>query len=204
MNKPNLFLCAVILSFVCVSSVFAQNEIERTAEPNREVVLQVLVASNNPAGKTNLPPALAGITKKLNSLYSFSNYNLAATYFGRIANTGNFEYRGMLNNIRPGQNEGTPVFSELTLSGLRILPGANNQPTAQFQNFRYGMRVPVIAATFKTEGGQTNSAVNYENIGLSLQRFGVEENTPTVIGTMFLPQTNETVFLVLTVNSNLN
>lgn len=204
MNKPKFILFTVFLSLIGLTSAFAQSENEKTAEPNREIVLQVLIASNSPNGKTSLPPALAGITKKLNNIYSFSSYNLAATYFGRIANNGNFEYHGMVNNFLPNQREEAQVFSELKLIGLRILSGVNNQPTAQFQNFRYAMKIPVTVASYKTESGQTNSAVNYENIGLSIQRFGVPENTPTVIGTMTLPNSGETVFLILTVNSNIN
>lgn len=204
MNKSKFFLSAVFLLLCGLTSAFAQTENERLAEPNREVVLQVLIASNSTGGKTNLPPALVNVTKKLSGIYSFSTYNLAATYFGRIANNGNFEYRGMVNNFLPNQKEEMPVFSEVNLQGLRILSGVNNQPTAQFQNFRYGMRVPVTVTSYKMESGQTSSAVNYENIGLSIQRFGVPENAPTVIGTMTLPKTEETVFLVLTVNSNIN
>lgn len=201
MNKSKIFLLTIFVFLFGLSSVFAQNESERQAEPNREIILQVLVASNSPAGKTTLPSSLANVTRKLNSIYSFADYRVAMTYLERVANSGNLEYRGIADNFMQNQKEERPVFLEWALGGLRILPNANNQSVAQFQNFRFGMRVPVVTGTFKAESGQTSSVVNYESTGLTVQRFNVPENTPTVIGTIMLPRTDETVFLVLTVNS---
>ncbi|HSK72916.1 MAG TPA: hypothetical protein VK892_14540 [Pyrinomonadaceae bacterium] len=201
MNKSKIFLLTIFVFFIGLSGVFAQNEGGRQAEPNREIILQVLVASNTSAGKTNLPSSLANVTKKLNSIYSFADYRVAMTYLERVANSGNLEYRGIADNFMQNQKEDRPVFLEWTLGGLQILPNTNNQSVAQFQNFRFGMRVPVVTGTFKAESGQTSSVVNYESTGLTVQRFNVPENTPTVIGTIMLPRTDETVFLVLTVNS---
>jgi hypothetical protein len=39
---------------------------------------------------------------------------------------------------------------------------------------------------------------NYESIGLDLNRVTLAENTPTVIGTLTLPNTAGTLFLVMT------
>lgn len=201
MNKSKIFFLSIFVFFVGLSGVFAQNEAEKIAQPNREIILQVLVASNAAAGKTNLPPSLANVTKKLGSVYSFTNYRMAMTYFGRIADRGNLDYRGIADNVLQNQSAERPVFLDWSLTGMRILPNAENQMVAEFQVFRYGMRVPVVAGAFNMESGQINQATNYEPTGLTIHRFNVPENTPTVIGTMMLPRTDETVFLVLTVNS---
>ena len=201
MNKSKIFLLTIFVFLVGLGSVFAQTESEKLAEPNREIILQVLVASNTPAGKTNLPSSLASVTKKLNSMYSFADYRVAMTYLERVANNGGLIYSGIADNFLQNQNRERPVFLEWALEGLRILPNAGNQTVAQFHTFRFGMRVPVITGSVKAEGGQMSPVINYERTGLNIQRFSVPENSPTVIGTIMLPRTDETVFLVLTVNS---
>ena len=204
MNKPKFILSIIFLLLVGMTNVFAQSENEKAAQPNREIILQVLVASDSPNQKTKLPPALANTTKKLNSLYPFADYRLAMSYFERVAVNGSIEYRGVANNFSQNQNEELTVFPEWSLHRMQILPDSQNQNVAQFQNFRFGMRLPITTSTLKKEDGQINRSINYEQIGLTIQKFNVPENTPTIIGSMTSSQKNETIFLILTVNSNVN
>lgn len=201
MNKSKIFLLTIFVFFVGLSGVHAQNEGERQAHPNREIVLNVLVGSNSSAGKANLPASLANVTKKLGSMYSFANYRVAMTYFERVANGGTLSYSGIADNFLQNQNMERPVFLDWSLNGMQILPNAGNQTVAQFNNFHFGMRIPIVTGNYKTESGQTGPIINYERTGLTIQRFNVPENNPTVIGTIMLPKTEETVFLVLAVNS---
>ena len=51
----------------------------------------------------------------------------------------------------------------------------------------------------KDENGKSLPAVvAYEQIGIAASRLAVPENTPTLMGTLVLPKTRGTVFLVLT------
>jgi hypothetical protein len=63
------------------------------------------------------------------------------------------------------------------------------------QPFRFGARVPIRVA----EPGKPGAAINYESIGLTINRVSFRENVPTLLGTISLPRTAGTLFIVLTV-----
>ncbi len=192
MTKPKTIFTTAAFFIVCLLSLtnsFAQTETKQQAEPTYEVVLHILTASNTASDKTSVPPTLSNAVKKLKTIYSFSNYRLDSTYIGRIANTGNFEFKSISNSSSQNQGNSLPIFSEWTLGGLRNLPDANGQNSIQFQNFRFGQRIPISSS-----GG-----VNYEQIGLTIQRFGMSENVPTVVGSLSTAKPDELMLLVLTV-----
>src|SRR5215468_8370927 len=58
--------------------------------PSYEVMLQVLVGSDNPADKGNLPANLKAVSGQLRSDFSFANYRLHSTFVGRIGDAGTF------------------------------------------------------------------------------------------------------------------
>lgn len=197
MRKPKFFILTVIF-LVGLTGVFAQTEEKAQVEqPSYEVLLQVLVGSNNP-GADKVPPALAATIKKLKSEYSFSNYNLAATYLERISLNGMVEHKGILNQL--GQDQEKDIyFTEWNLGGLRTALNSKGQPLVHFQNFRFGARVPIVVSVVKDAKGDNNRIVNYESIGVSVNRFNLPENSPTIIGSMSTQKTDEFVFLILTV-----
>lgn len=193
MTKPNFTFKVSVLFVLCFAGLtasFAQPEARPQAEPSYEVVLQVLVGSNEAGQKSSAPANLSAVTKKLNSNFSFSNYRLSNTYIGRIANTGSIEYKSFSNGFGQTQNSETPVFLEWSLVVVKNMPNARGQNTVQIQPFRFGARVPVKTA---------NAVVNYETIGLTLQKISLPENIPTLVGTLPTTTTGETIFLVLTV-----
>ena len=173
----------------------------KQVEPSYEVVLQTLVASNNANNKSDIPQTLAGAVKKLKANYSYSNYRLGATFYQRVANTGTIELKSVSNEAIPSQERNFTIFSEWTLNNLQTLPDAKGQNSIQFQSFRFGQRIPVITSSVKDENGKTNSVVNYEQVGLTIQRCSLTENVPTVIGSLSTLNPGELMFLVLTVKS---
>ena len=195
MTKPKIIFTTAAFFIVCLLSLtnsFAQTETkQRQAEPSYEVVLHILTASDTASEKTSIPPTLSNVVKKLKTIYSFSNYRLDSTYLQRVANTGNIEFKSISNEANQNQDNYIPIFSEWTLGGLQSLPNSKGQNSIQFQNFRFGQRVPI-----RTQTG----IFNYEQIGLTMQRFGVPENVPTIVGTLSTTKPNELMFLVLTVN----
>lgn len=198
MNKPKFCIFAVIFLFG-LTSVFAQTDEKNQIEPSYEVLLQVIVASNQPGAKSNLPPSLSGIAKKLKNEYTFANYNLAATFLERIAATGGVEHKGILNQLNQSQ-EKEIYFTDWGLSGLRTADGSGSKKLVQFQTFRFGARVPIVVQTIKDEKGDaTRNIVNYEAIGVNVNRFNLPESVPTIIGSLATPKTDEFIFLVLTV-----
>lgn len=195
MTKPKTIFTTVAFFIICLLSLtnsFAQTETkQRQAEPSYEVVLHILTASNTESEKTSIPQTLSNVVKKLKTIYSFSNYRLDSTYLQRVANTGNIEFKSVSNEANQNQDNYIPIFSEWTLGGLQSLPNSKGQNSIQFQNFRFGQRVPI-----RTQTG----IFNYEQIGLTMQRFGVPENVPTIVGSLSTAKPNELMFLVLTVN----
>jgi hypothetical protein len=202
MNKPKItFLIFTLLLVGLFGSTFsfAQTDTKPPgqAEASYEVVLQILIASNasTPDSKA-IPQTLANVVRKLKANYSFSDYRLASTYLERVTNS--VEHKSMFSEFGQNQSTTSPIFSEWILSGLKSLPNAKGQSIVQFQQFRFGARVPVVTAT-REDNGRMFPVINYEGIGLTLNRLGLMENEPTIIGSLSSSKANELMFLVLTV-----
>ena len=197
MYKPKFFILVVIF-LAGLTAVSAQtDEKNQVEQPSYEVLLQVLVATNNPGGD-KVPQSLAGTVKKLKSEYPFSNYNLAATFLERISLNGMIEHKGLLNQLGQDQQKDL-YFTDWNLGGLRPALNSKGQPVINFQTFRFGARVPVVTSVVKDAKGDDNRIIQYESIGVSVNRFNLPENSPTIVGSMSTQKTDEFVFLVLTV-----
>jgi hypothetical protein len=185
LNKFSVFfIFALIICFG--AKTFAQETRDvKLAEPSYEVLLQVLVASN--AGAANQPPAaLANVVRKLKTTFPFTDYRVSATYLNRVENGGSMESKGVIQETNAST---TPVFQEWSLGIVKRVADAGGQNLVQASVFRFGTRVPI----------QLGQAVNYEHTGLTINRVNLVENTPTIVGTLSAPKTNELIVLVLTV-----
>lgn len=197
MNRPKLvFLFLVLLTFAVTS--FAQGDARQAIEPSYDVVLQIVVSGDDKAATQPMPQNLANIAKQLRANYSFPEYRLANTHIGRIANGGNFEYKAISNVFGRGQDSETPSFWDWSLTGLRSAAAGSGKNDLHIQGFRFGARIPIRTSSFKDEAGKSQPIFNYESIGLNSVRVTLPENTPTLIGSLSLPNTTGTVFLVLT------
>ena len=67
------------------------------------------------------------------------------------------------------------------------------------QTFRFGARVPIVIAKIAGDDAKGVPVTNYESVGLTLNRVSLTENSPTLIGTIALPRTTGTVFLVMNI-----
>lgn len=187
--------------FVCVFAYdsFAQTPPKQPPpEPNYEVVLQVLSASNDQSAEA-VPQSLAGVVKKLKTMYSFSNYSVKLTYFQRVANAGGLEFKGVLGGTNTDVY--APVFSDFTFTRLLTLnddaDGAGK--TVSIENFRFGQRIPVKTASFADDNTKSRAVINYEQVGLSMRKVGLPLNAPTIIGNLSAAKPDELSFLILTV-----
>ena len=174
---------------------------QQQAEPNYEIVLQILSASNNPNDRAAeaVPQSLSSVVKKLKAMYSFSDYRLHSTYFQRVANTGSLDFKGVLSGAN--QDASAPVFSEFSFRQLFTSPDAGGQNSISILSFRFGQRVPIKSASFALPAGagKQGDVINYEQIGLSMARIGLPLNTPTIIGNLSATKPDELSFLILTV-----
>lgn len=209
MTKPDFVRFKNTLVAVLFVCIFAFNSLAQTpaarpqpqSEPNYEVLLQILSASNDAGDKVaqTVPQSLAGVVSKLKTMYSFSNYRLQSTYFQRVANTGSLDFKGVLSGAN--QDASAPVFSEFSFRQLYGAPDAGGENSISILNFRFGQRVPVKSASFALPADSTKrgDVINYEQIGLSMARVGLPLNSPTIIGNLSATKPDELSFLILTV-----
>jgi hypothetical protein len=55
--------------------------------------------------------------------------------------------------------------------------------------------------TVKVEDGKSPSVISYESIGINNSRFSLQENEPTIVGSLATSKTDELMFLILTVKA---
>lgn len=199
MNKPK-FIFKAFLFFLVLSAtqIFAQTDKRAQAEPCYEIVLQILVASNGADGKAQLPPTLTNVIKRLKNQYAFTDYRLTTTFLQRT--TSQIEYKSLLNEFNLVSDKNYPAFSEWSLRGLQSLPNAQGKNVLQFENFRFGMRIPIVR-NVAAEDGKTTLSPIYDSIGITTARFNINENEPTIVGSLATAKPDELMFLVLTVKA---
>ena len=195
MKKPKFFIFAFIF-LTAISTVFAQNPDSERFQQSYEVVLNVVVGSNNASEKGKLPPSLSGVVGKLKNDYLYTNYHLAATFLERVSTNGVIGHAGILNQLDQTR-QNSIYYSDWGLSGLQAGKNDKGSDLIHFQSFNFGAKVPVVVAV--NTKGDGNQVVNYENIGIRITRFNLPENTPTIIGSLATPKTDEFIFLILTV-----
>ena len=202
MNQPQLGRRSIIVISVMLilsASILAQAPTQ--VEPSYNISLQLVIGSNDAQTRGDLPAELNNVSRQLKSSFAFTNYRLASTFLGRISNTGNFEYKSTSNIFGQESSSATQSFIEWSALDFRTMPNAAGQTAFQTRSFRFGARVPVLMTERKDEAGKVLPIYNYEQIGLNLSKVGLAQNTPTLIGTLNLPGTSGTIFLVMTVRS---
>lgn len=200
MSQPKFAFTVVallVLISVSATAAHAQSDTKVSFEPSYDVVLQVIVGSNDARQGAELPADLAAVSKHLRSQFSFANYGLANTYFGRVAGSGTLEYKSVSNLFRPVADTEPPSFVEWSFGSLKTASSDSGRAMLQAQPFRFGARIPLRTGS-RSEDGKTIPVINYESIGINLNRVTLPERVPTLIGTLILPDTAGTLFLVMT------
>ena len=199
MNLTKYAFCLLVFPLLFLSATFsasAQADLSQQLEPSFEVALQVVIGSNESASRGDLPASLSAISKQLKGNFSFSNYRLANTFLGRVSNTGTVEYKSVSNILGQETDAESPTFFEWSMGNFRAM-----QNGFQARGFRFGARVPVRTGTVKDAAGVAGPLINYEGVGVTMSTIGLPANTPTLIGTISLPKTAGTIFLVATVRT---
>lgn len=198
MYKSKFFYFAIllILGLANFSSVSGQQNSEKTAEPNFEIVLQTLISSNQAkAGKT-IPASLSATINKLNSNYEFAAYQLMSTHLQRVGNNGNVSHKSLFDELNTETED--RVFSNWALRNLTSVSDSSRQSLVSFRSFNFEARLPIKTGTIERQG-ETENVISYERIGLMIEGFSVPENKPTLIGTLGMPKSDQVIFFVLTV-----
>jgi hypothetical protein len=196
LSKPlRLLVFVCLFSAAAAISALAQTDDRTRGEASYEVTLQVLLGSNDAGARSELPGKLENVTRQLRSTFGFTNYRVASTFFARVGNNGNFEYKSTADLQGRESTDEALTFLNWSLISFRKVDNG-----FRAQSFKFGSQVPVRTATAKDESGKQSFVVNYESIGLSLSNIGVPVNVPTLLGTLTMPRTSGMLFLVMTAN----
>ena len=183
---------------VLAANVLVNGQQATQLEPSFDVALQLVVGSND-GTRGEVPAALSNVTKQIKQSFGLSNYRLVSTFIGRISNRGGFEYKSTSNIFGQESTGSTQTFLDWSLRDLRTMPTSNGRTGFQADSFRFGARVPVVMGS---QGeGKSGPLYSYEPIGIALSRVGLTDGSPTLIGTLNLPGTSGTIFLIMTVRS---
>lgn len=187
MNQPKLLFSLAAFFIICLSlNLQAQTPTNKPSEPSFDMILQTVVGSNDGV-KSEMPPTLSGIVKKIKADFPFANYRLTSTAIQRMVNRGGVEF----NSVSYTSEKNLPVFSTWDIDGVLFSTDEGGRETVSIQNFRFNQRIPI------TDWNDT-LLVNYEQIGLKT-KFNLIKNSPTVVGSLTTLKPDELMFLVLTV-----
>lgn len=199
MNKSRSSFSLALVVFTILAGftlVSAQSDSASQIEPSYEVALHIVIGSDDPATKNELPSNLSSLSKQLTGNFPFRNYRLANTFLGRISNTGTVEYKSVSNIFGQETTADSRSFLEWSMTNFRAMPNG-----FQAKAFRFGAKVPVKTAEVKDSSGVVSPVISYEPVGLTMYTVGLPANTPTLIGTISLPNTSGTIFLVATIRN---
>ena len=207
MNQPKKtfsILSFLLIVLIGASALLAQTDQKPQAEVSYEAILQVVIGQQDASMKIDIPPALSPISRQLRENFTFPSYRLANTFIGRISSAGTLEYKSISDILSQPADQDAPIFVEWNLGRLQSVGDNRGQNVLYVQPFRFGARVPVRTETPRGSDGKPYAVVNYEAIGLTINRVGLPESKPTLIGTLSLPKTTGTMFLVLTIRPTSN
>lgn len=188
-----------VFVFTCAFVVFTANAATARSQappalPNFDITVQLILGSDNGTGSLTGP--ISSVESRLRENFGFRNYSLAATYFGRAGNHGDLDFKSVAD-IGAAAEPSVPSFLEWKMHRITELEPGDPRPAVQIESFRMGARIPLSVGPVSAEGGRP--AVAYEAVGLNLSRMVLPLNTPTLVGTLTLPGTVGTGFVVLTV-----
>jgi hypothetical protein len=191
----SFLLVLPLLTVVLLINASAQPE-PAQLDPSYEISLYVVVGSNDSGARSDLPASMSAVAKQLKSNFSFTSYRVGNTFIGRVANSGNIEYKSVSNIVGQDLEQDSQTFLEWSLNNFRVLPNG-----FQARNFRFGARVPVRTGSTKDDAGKMLPIINYEAIGLNIGLLGLPANKPTLVGTIGMPKMAGTIFLVATIKT---
>jgi hypothetical protein len=169
-------------------------------EPDYDIQLDLVIASNNAAEKSNLPQSLDATIRQLKTSLPFAHYRLATTFLNRVKTSGTLEARGVGNFlITTSIGPNTPTFYDYTFHQLKQDMSVQGQTFIRIARFKFDLRMPIVTGTTLSSAGNASSPIiNYESVGMSTE-MGVREGTPTLIGTLATGRADELLLLLVSV-----
>lgn len=200
MNISRYVATACLMLIACGMAAYGQNDPKQNVESSYDISLKIILGSNEAGKNTDLGQDLSAVSRQIRSTFPFASYKLAATFVGRISNAGNYDYKSVSNFFGPEtETKAMPLtFLEWGVSNFRSGQNVKGENAFQAQQLRFGAKVPIPSGR-AGEQGKSAAEVSYEWIGLNLGRISFTENSPTLIGTLNLPGSDGTLFLIMTI-----
>jgi hypothetical protein len=197
MNRSKFIFPITAFALLFLSGLMAAfaQAIPQPVEPSHDVMLQVIIGSNDGTGQP-LPAELAAISRHLKNNFSFSNYRVAETFLGRVGNRGDLEYKSVFNLMDQRSDAELQTFLEWSLRGLKTAKDVNDKTVMQAEMLRFGGRVPLKLSDAK---GNEAAVTQYESIGLKLDRLTLPVGASTLVGSITMTKALGTMFIVVTV-----
>lgn len=188
-------LLACVASGVNLVAVAQEKDAARTVvdKVNYDVEVSILAATTS--GNEKLPARLDAVARQLNASLTNTNFRVAATFLHRVKEGGTLQVKGVAGALfQATANTNTPTFYEFSLERVEGSKAANG--TIEVQIARFGLRVPVATGgTSRQDGGFP--VISYEPVGITTS-LSFRENTPTIVGTITTPNSNESLVIVVT------
>jgi hypothetical protein len=211
--RPNAaaLLAALGLLISCAPARAAATAVPQDAAPrqapsaaradnlNHEVVVQLLLASNEPAQRGALPQSLDGVVRQLRGTFQFTSYRPALTLVYRVKDDGTLDVRG----VGPAPPTPTPAPSnavttyQLQLTRVKLEAEPGGAGLIVIRDLRFSLRLPLVQT--RGEGAAAVSQlIGNEDTGISTQ-MSMREGEPTVVSTLTTSRPDAAYVLVMTV-----
>jgi hypothetical protein len=193
-----LMLGLMLLLTLCASPAQAQGREAPVAalsgaavdeSVNLDVEIYLLAASDASNEGSRVPHSLEPVVKQLRATLPFASYRLSATMMNRTKNGGRLEVSGVGATPFAKVVVQAPLFSEYSVSSVKLKADATGQSIVEISDFRFGARVPV-------QTGPDTSNIQYQNTGIKTE-FSMREGEPVIVGTLNVGQSGEAFILVV-------
>ena len=174
-----------------------------------EMRLHLLIGTAKPADASRLPESLEPAVRQVRSTLQFPNYRLGGVFMNRVKNGRSLEVRGEAGALplmlisTANLNRYTPIYYHFSMNPVEVRTDETGREVVSIQNFRFGMRVPVVTALATPapngSGPSVPSPVVYEDIGIGTG-LTIPEGQPVVVGTLYTGQEGDVIIVVLTAN----
>ena len=189
-------LCKRPISLVTISlflclSIFAQSEnVVADGQPRQDLraVLYFLIGNDNTTAGGELPKELTEAAKEIKSGWNHRSLVLAGRQMVKAEAPGTFKSRISIDLGNDGNARIPTSFLDWATS-LRSAEG--NQ--VRLGGSTFSIRTPIRIA--KAESG--SDVFNYETFSTSMSGLSVRKSEPTLIGSLSLPATGGTLFMVI-------
>lgn len=156
---------------------------------NLDVEIYLLAASDETSEGGRVPNSLAPVVKQLRATLPFASYRLSATMMNRTKNGGRLEVSGVGATPFAKLVTPAPLFSEYSISSVKLKADATGQSVVEISDFRFGARIPI-------QMGANTSNIQYQNTGIKTE-FSMREGEPVIVGTLNVGQAGEAFILVV-------